>query len=646
MTTDSNQSTPTPAPEVYLAPHHRQMLEQESGITPEVIAARGYRTVTLAEALHYGFSNRQARAGLLLPVHTTDGQTPLYVLRPDQPREVRVKNKTKLIKYEWPQGVGPRLDCPPSCYPHLQDPTIPLWITEGQKKGDALASWNLCVIDLPNGVWGWKSKQTGLLADLDTIAWANRTVYLLFDSDVFTNAGVAAALTRLMTLLKRRKAQVSPVPLPSTDQGKQGVDDFKARGGTLAQLLTLAQLGRYLPLRLPSATPSTTTESKELIEALGQLGYTFRMRALDDLIEVNGQPISDPLRAEIRTRMRDRGYTQVKAIEDAYTAYALLHSFHPVKDYLLNLHWDGGPHIDTLAGHFQDDHADVYQAMMGCHDPAAGQTVFGLWLRRWLLGAVGKVLQRETNPMLALDGPQGCGKSFFVQWLGGVLPDYLIEAPIDPDDKDAWLRLATKFVWEVGELGATTSRSDREALKNFLTTRVVTVRRAYGRDDLVKPALASFIGTINNEAGFLADPTGHRRFLTCRLRAIDWSYQERLDPHQVWAEAVARYRQNELAQLTRPEVARLQAMINEEYLVERPVRLLFWQHFEVKPELDLWTPAMDILARLEFYGLKGNQAENLKQLSALMKQLGVLKSRPRSLPGRPVAYKGVYEVSR
>ena len=48
-----------------------------------------------------------------------------------------------------------RVDCPPRCRPGLADPAVPLWITEGQKKADALASRGLCAIALL-GVWNWR----------------------------------------------------------------------------------------------------------------------------------------------------------------------------------------------------------------------------------------------------------------------------------------------------------------------------------------------------------------------------------------------------------------------------------------------------------------------------------------------------------
>ncbi|HEU4984619.1 MAG TPA: VapE domain-containing protein, partial [Nitrososphaera sp.] len=90
-------------------------------------------------------------------------------------------------------------------------------------------------------------------------------------------------------------------------------------------------------------------------------------------------------------------------------------------------------------------------------------------------------------------------------------------------------------------LDATTRRADVSALKDIITKRDVTVRKAYGQYDTTKPALASFIGTVNDSTGFLTDDTGNRRFLVASIDSIDWSYQQ-LDRDQLWAEALAAYR--------------------------------------------------------------------------------------------------------
>lgn len=111
----------------------------------------------------------------------------------------------------------------------LGDPRTPMWITEGQKKSDALASHGLCAIALL-GVWGFKGKNpfggTTILADFDAIALDGRDVRLVFDSDVMTKPQVRQALDRLTEHLQRKGAHVTAVYLPHADGTKVGVDDY------------------------------------------------------------------------------------------------------------------------------------------------------------------------------------------------------------------------------------------------------------------------------------------------------------------------------------------------------------------------------------------------------------------------------------
>jgi hypothetical protein len=129
----------TADPSLPLCPGHLQMLCVESGIAVEVVQERGYRTVTGAQGYSelkaLGFSQLQARQtpGLLLPLHTTDGQQSLTVYRLDHPQP---DSNGRLRKYLLPKGASVRLDCPPRCQPYLKDPHTALWLVEGQKKAD------------------------------------------------------------------------------------------------------------------------------------------------------------------------------------------------------------------------------------------------------------------------------------------------------------------------------------------------------------------------------------------------------------------------------------------------------------------------------------------------------------------------------
>src|SRR5258708_2360586 len=93
-----------------LLPHHRQLIIQ-SGISPAVAEARGYRTVhTRADLRRIGFSDTQARVpALLIPIHNVRGDISLYQIRPDSPRVIH----GKCIKYESPRGARMALDVPP-----------------------------------------------------------------------------------------------------------------------------------------------------------------------------------------------------------------------------------------------------------------------------------------------------------------------------------------------------------------------------------------------------------------------------------------------------------------------------------------------------------------------------------------------------
>ena len=232
---------------------HYEMLKA-SAISDDVIKERGYRTITNEKDLRsLGFSSSQERVpGLLLPLHSTDGKNPLYVYRPDSPRVIEDKKqresdgkyKQKVIKYEMPKGEKMRLDVPPRCRANIGDPTIPLWITEGQKKADALASAGLCAIALL-GVWNFigTNDRGGkvFLSDFLDIALNNgRPVRIVFDSDVMTKPEVKQALEVLTQRLQRKGAMIQHVYLPG-GKNKTGVDDWLAEGHTVEDLEDLVE---------------------------------------------------------------------------------------------------------------------------------------------------------------------------------------------------------------------------------------------------------------------------------------------------------------------------------------------------------------------------------------------------------------------
>jgi hypothetical protein len=193
--------------ESVLSPEHRRMLVDESGLSDEIIALRGYETITTKARLRQlGFGPAQTNVpALLVPVFNCRGDLVLYQCRPDVPR---IKDG-KVIKYETMKGATMALDVHPSVRHLLDDPAVPLFITEGIKKGDALASQGVCAIALL-GVWNFRGTNDHggrtILADWEYVALNGRRTFIVFDSDVMENPQVHAALMRLKSFLDSRGA--------------------------------------------------------------------------------------------------------------------------------------------------------------------------------------------------------------------------------------------------------------------------------------------------------------------------------------------------------------------------------------------------------------------------------------------------------
>jgi len=188
-----------------VASNHWISLTEGSGILPEVIEERGYYTATnIDELTALGFESYQKSVpALVIPVWGAEGELRFHRTRPDNPR--RSKKPSKVVKYEQPENKPPTLDVPRRCQPYLSDTSRRLWIVEGEKKADSLASRGEVVIGLL-GVWGWK-KDGYPLPDWDGVYLIGREVYICFDSDAAKKTEVRRARTNLAKYLDARGAK-------------------------------------------------------------------------------------------------------------------------------------------------------------------------------------------------------------------------------------------------------------------------------------------------------------------------------------------------------------------------------------------------------------------------------------------------------
>lgn len=307
------------------------------------------------------------------------------------------------------------------------------------------------------------------------------------------------------------------------------------------------------------------TGTEEIPDGLGlasKIGLTLQklcdmsFSTLTDKIYINDKPITDPAFSWIYCHMVDRGFKSQDMIRQVMLREANRKRFHPIKKFLNDLRWDKQERLnnDVLLKYFRDK-----------------DELFPHLMRKWLIGAVGKVFTGSQNPMIVLVGMQGKGKSHFSKFLCP-LPGYYVESAIQPDNKDDLIRLTEVLVWEASELGSTTKRQDQEALKAFLSREIVIVRRPYDKYDLERPAMASFIGTVNDDGGgFLNDITGHRRFRVCHMSAIDWSYSDDIPIAQLWAEARDAYRGGETIAMGEDAQDAMSERMREHFEIKEPL---------------------------------------------------------------------------
>lgn len=612
-----------------LLPHHQDMLTAGSGIAQAVIEKRGYFSITgPKQAQELGFSSKQsfvvseAFPAMVIPYFAPGAGSPTtYVLRPDNPRSIDNKDKKKLpdgtypqrvLKYEMIKGSGNVLDCHPSLNGELSDPSYTLIFTEGAKKADSLISRGFAAINL-NGVWGWRgtnaSQGKTALSDFDAIALNGRRAVLLFDSDVRTNDHVKGALRRFKNFLETRGASVISVLLPPSDNGKLGIDDWFAAGHTAQEL---EQLITYFEVFGPDLGPAAKKwDTESIIDWFRDCRYWFSINDMNEAKYLNNVRFDDTMRNIIEARMRDDGLP----IGHSWNAAHVLgnaNRFHPVKDYLENLQWNGNENIAALADYISDEDG-----------------AFGMFLRRWLIGAVAKVLgAKAQNFVLVLSGGQGIGKSNFVRFLcpPSLQKEHFTESEINPEDKDCKIEQLSRWIWEVGELGSITRRRDREALKRFFTTEQHTVRVPYAKEPITKPVVSSYMATVNPDgAGFLDDPTGSRRFAVVNLTGIDWDYTA-VSIDQVWAEAVAAFKAKESFNLTKDERAK-QRELNEQHEVENPFVSLVTSRFTIDASQtgDGWI--MSIPSIMKILDIDSTVKSKEMALATALKTLGLQRDK-------------------
>ncbi|MEG1059540.1 virulence-associated E family protein [Clostridium sp.] len=225
-------------------------------------------------------------------------------------------------------------------------------------------------------------------------------------------------------------------------------------------------------------------------------------------------------------------YAPVKT-DDALSAVAKNYSYHPIRDYINSLKWDGVKRLDNLLIDY-----------LGAEDCDYTKAV----IRKTMVAAVSRVFEPgiKFDYMPVLVGPQGVGKSHILSLIGRKWYSDSFNTVLG---KEAYEQLQGCWIIEMAELSAI-RKVEAEAVKHFISKRDDVYRQAYGRRVIKHPRQCVFFGTTN-DIEFLKDKTGNRRYwpvVVAKNKASKnmWKEFDDYEIDQVWAEAKNIYDEGEL----------------------------------------------------------------------------------------------------
>lgn len=239
---------------------------------------------------------------------------------------------------------------------------------------------------------------------------------------------------------------------------------------------------------------------------------------------------------------RFRFEPNTEKIAGAVVGVAMAHRYHPVRDYLDKLVWDGRERLSTWL-------SSLLGASDQASDPALSDqqrteldqyhAMVGVW---WMVQSVARIRDPgcKADTVLILEGDQGIKKSSALRALYSA--EFSTDTRIDFSNKDAMLSMAGTWLIELPELEGM-NKADARTMKAFISSAEDRFRLPYGHRLVRFPRQSVMAGTTNQSEIF-RDLTGNRRYwpVTCGTIDMEGIYAER---DQLWAEAQARYAQGE-----------------------------------------------------------------------------------------------------
>ena len=227
--------------------------------------------------------------------------------------------------------------------------------------------------------------------------------------------------------------------------------------------------------------------------------------------------------------------TSEKKIQKAISIVADCNKYHPIRDYLNSLEWDGTERIRYALPRFlgAEESEYTYEA-----------------LKLFMLGAISRVFKPgcKFEVMLCLVGGQGAGKSTFFRLLA-VRDEWFSDDLKKLDDDNVYRKIQGHWIIEMSEMIATANAKSIEEIKSFLSRAKETYKVPYETHPADRLRQCVFGGTSNTMDFLPLDRSGNRRFLPvmvnperAEVHILEDEAASRAYIDLMWAEAMFIYR--------------------------------------------------------------------------------------------------------
>lgn len=296
-------------------------------------------------------------------------------------------------------------------------------------------------------------------------------------------------------------------------------------------------------------------------------------------------------------------------ISSGVRAAAVANQFHPVREWLDTLIWDGIRRSPDWLSDFAGVAKTEYSMLAA---------------KLFLIGMVARIYQPgcKMDTALILEGLQGEGKSTIARTLAG---DWFSDSTFVMGDKDAFLALRGKWAYELAELDSL-NRSESTRAKAFISSSTDSYRAPYDRISKDWPRQCVFIGTTN-QYEYFKDSSGNRRYWPVLCSGETNTAGLRVMRDQLFAEAVHQFRAGERWYPTREQQDRLFTPEQEarEIMDAWEIAIWRWTNEITKDEVTLLDVLNDAL-KMETSKIDGTKSASMR-VANCMRKLGWIKAK-------------------